>query len=163
MNVLMPEKRAMKPFDPHRKSQHLRTFKPTRKPAGVFTLALSFCDASLLVLAFFLAVSPFVLQPGINIRLPESPFTGGARFESMVLSITRGGWYYFNDERLQAEGLEEALESAARGSERVPLIIEADEQVEHGEVIHAWNAAQKAGIEEVSIATRISASEESVQ
>lgn len=150
----------MKPFDPHRKSQQLRTFTPTRKPAGVFTLALSFCDASLMVLAFFLAVSPFVLQPGINIRLPESPYTGGARFGSMVLSITRGGWYYFNDERLSASRLDEALVSAARDAQGMPLIIEADEQVQHGVVINAWNAAQKAGIREVSIATRISAVEE---
>ncbi|HEX9858927.1 MAG TPA: hypothetical protein VGA75_11280, partial [Paracoccaceae bacterium] len=74
----------MKPFDPHKKSKELRRFKPTRKPGGVFTLAIAFCDASLLALAFFLAVSPFVLQPGINIALPEAPFSGGARFGSMV-------------------------------------------------------------------------------
>ena len=54
----------MKPFDPHKKSKELRHFKPTRKPAGVFSIAVAFCDSSLLVLAFFLAVSPFVLQIG---------------------------------------------------------------------------------------------------
>ncbi len=62
----------MKPVDPHRKSQQLRTFTPTRKPAGVFTLGVAFCDASLMALAFFLAISPFVLQPGINISLPRA-------------------------------------------------------------------------------------------
>lgn len=150
----------MKPFDPHRKSQQLRRFKPTRKPAGVFTISIAFCDASIMVLAFFLAVSPFVMQPGINISLPDSPFTGGARFGSMVLSITRGGWYYFNDERLAVNKLSGALEAAANDSPGFPLIIEADERVPHGTVIKAWNAALAAGISEVSIATRISAIEE---
>ena len=153
----------MKPFDPHRRSQQLRRFKPTRKPAGVFTIAVAFCDASLMVLAFFLAVSPFVMQPGINVSLPESQFTGGARFGSMVLSITRGGWYYFNDERLDLKRLPSALESAASGNPGAPLIIEADERVTHGAVIKAWNAALEAGIAEVSIATRISAVEEGVK
>ncbi|WP_372795301.1 ExbD/TolR family protein [Pontiella sp.] len=150
----------MKPFDPHKKSQALRRFKPTRKPAGVFTIALGFCDASLLALAFFLVVSPFVMQPGINITLPDSPFTGGARFGSMVLSITRGGWFYFNNERLDEAGLKAALANQARSRGNSVLIIEADERVEHGTVVKAWNAALEAGIQDVSIATQISALEE---
>lgn len=150
----------MKPFDPHKLSKALRQFKPTRKPAGVFTIAVAFCDASLLALAFYLAISPFVLQPGININLPTSPFTGGARFNTMVLSVTRGGWFYFDDERLDAERLVPALKQAAMQNRGAPLIIEADRDVAHGRVVDAWNAALEAGIEQVSIATGIAASEE---
>lgn len=152
----------MKPFDPHAKSQALRRFKPSRKPAGVFTIAVAFCDSSLIALAFFLAVSPFVLQPGINITLPDSPFSGGARFGSMVLSISRGGWFYFNNERLTEAGLQASLENAAFMHPDSVLIIEADDRVEHGVVVKAWNAAMQAGISEVSIATRISAVDEVV-
>jgi len=135
----------------------MRRFKPTRKPAGIFCVSVVFSDAALLVLAFFLAVSPFVMQPGINIKLPSSPFTGGAQFGSMVLSITRSGWFYFNDERLDAPRLAEAFEAAVAEHPGAPLIIEADERVSHGSVITAWNAALGAGISEVSIATGISA------
>jgi biopolymer transport protein ExbD len=42
---------------------------------------------------------------------------------------------------------------------QAPLIIEADERVPHGIVIQAWNLALDAGVPEVSIATRISATE----
>ncbi|NNJ70713.1 MAG: biopolymer transporter ExbD [Kiritimatiellales bacterium] len=150
----------MKARNPHIKSQQIRTFKPTRKPAGVFTLSVAFCDATFLVLAFFLAVSPFVMQPGININLPESPFTGGARFSALVLSITRGGWFYFNDERIDGELLPQALAESASAHPDTPLIIEADERAEHGVVVRAWNAALEAGIDDVSMATRISAMEE---
>lgn len=152
----------MKPTDPHKKSKELRRFKPTRKPAGVFSMAIAFCDSSLLALAFFLAVSPFVLQPGINITLPEASFTGGARFDSMVLSITRGGWFYFNDERLDAARLPAALKAGVEDSPGFPLIIEADEQVSHGTIVEAWDAARAAGIRQVSIATRIAAASEDV-
>lgn len=152
----------MKPFDPHKKSKELRRFKPTRKPVGVFSIAIAFCDASLLALAFFLAVSPFVLQPGINISLPESSFSGGARFDSMVLSITRGGWFYFNDERLDSNRLASALKLAAAEEPGFPLIIEADEHVSHGTLVAAWNAAREAGIKQVSIATRIAAVSEDI-
>ena len=103
------------------------------------------------------------MQPGINITLPESSFTGGARFGSMVLSITRGGWFYFNDERLTHGSLSSALEASARMRPEAPLIIEADELATHGMIIKAWNAALAAGISEVSIATRISASSEDMK
>ena len=78
----------------------------------------------------------------------------------MVLSITRGGWFYFNDERLDAPRLVKALERVAALQSGAPLIIEADEQAPHGAVITAWNAALEAGLTEVSIATRISALQE---
>ncbi len=152
----------MKPFDPHKKSKELRHFKPTRKPAGVFTIAIAFCDSSLLALAFFLAVSPFVLQPGINITLPKASFTGGARFDSMVLSITRGDWFYFNDERLNLARLPAILKVAVEERPGFPLIIEADEHVAYGTIVAVWDAARAAGVEDVSIATRIGAASENV-
>jgi biopolymer transport protein ExbD len=137
----------------------MRRFKPTRKPAGIFSISVVFFDAALLVLAFFLAVSPFVLQPGINIKLPSSPFTGGARFGAMILSVTRGDWFYFNDERLDLSRLGAVLEAAAAEHPGAPLIIEADERASHGAVVAAWNAALRAGIPEVSMATEIAATE----
>ncbi|MBN2786564.1 MAG: biopolymer transporter ExbD [Pontiellaceae bacterium] len=150
----------MKPFDPHKQSKALRQFKPTRQRAGVFTIATAFCDAALLMLAFFLAVSPFVLQPGIQVDLPISTFSGGARFSSMVLSITRGGWFYFNDERLDSGRLPDALMEEAARNPGIPLIIEADRDVDLGRIVEAWNAAMGAGVQEVSIATRIAGVEE---
>jgi biopolymer transport protein ExbD len=151
----------MKPSDPHGKSHSLRRFKPNRKPTGIFCTSVVFVDTAMLMLAFFLALSPFVLQPGINLKLPESPFTDGARFGSLVLAVTHSGWFYFNDERVDEEELAAVLRAAAMEVPGMPLIVEADERVAHGQVVMAWNAALEAGISEVSIASRISAVTES--
>ncbi len=102
------------------------------------------------------------MQPGINIKLPASPFTGGAQFGSMILSITRAGGFYFNDERLDVPRLAEALEDAANEDPGATLIIEADEHVPLGAVVAAWNAALGAGISDVSIATRNAAKMEEI-
>jgi len=144
----------MRPFNPHKKSQQLRHFKPTRKPAGIFITSIVFADASLIALAFFLATSPFVVQPGINIQLPPSPFSGGARFGDLVLAITPGGNYYFEDERLDLTALTKSLRRAIGQNPNATLIIEADKRVPHGDIISAWNAAQEAGITTISIATQ---------
>jgi biopolymer transport protein ExbD len=150
----------MKSPDPHLKSQSIRHFKPTRKPAGLFGASVVFLDAALLVLAFFLLDSPFVLQPGINIQLPASPFTGGAHPDALILSITRAGSFYFNDERLPLDRLPNALQIATQNHPSATLVIEADTSVPHGTIVQAWNAALSAGISKISIATQIAATQE---
>ena len=154
----------MNPPEPHKKSRELRRFRPSRKRGGIFAVSIVFADTALTLLVFFLLTSPFVMQPGINIRLPASPFSGGARFDAMVLSVTHDGWYFFNDERCSDASLEAAFRRVVEQSEQVrPLIIEADERVSHAKLVTAWNAALAAGIKEVSIATRIAGVEQGGQ
>ena len=151
----------MEAFDPHTRSKALRRFKPTRKRAGVFSLATCVLDASLLICAFFLVLSPMVLQPGVNVTLPQTTsFSGGARLGSMVLSIPKGGGYYFNDVRVDLDGLMKELKAAAVARPDAPLIIEADRSIVLETVIAAMDAAVEAGIPEVSIATEIAAVDE---
>jgi biopolymer transport protein ExbD len=151
----------MDTFDPHAKSKALRRFKPTRRRAGMFCIVVCFFDAALLLIAFNLVLSPLVLQPGINIRLPQTTsFSGGARFDSMILSIPRGGGYYFNDKRMGLDRLVDELKSAVKEHPDAPLIIEADEEVQWGKIVAAWDVAVEAGVKEISSATGIAAVEE---
>lgn len=138
-----------------KKERQYRRFKPTRRPAGVVVTSLAFVDAALLLLAFLICVSPFVLQPGVRLRLPASPFSGGVPFRSMVVAIPQDGRFFFNDRMLNESGLVEAFRSAMNHEAPEVLIIEADEGVTHGTVINVWNAALEAGVPEVSIATQV--------
>lgn len=150
----------MKPANPHTQSRKLRVFKPSKKRAGIFCISIALADTALVALAFFVAVSPFIQQPGVRIQLPSAPLSQGVSpFNTMIISITHGGWFYFNDERLNVSQLETELTQAALQTDRKTLIIEADERVSHGAVIQAWNAALRAGIEEISMATRTSPSQ----
>lgn len=151
----------MDTFDPHTKSKALRRFKPTRRRAEMFCVVTSFFDAALLLIAFNLVLSPLVLQPGINIRLPQTTsFSGGARFDSMILSIPRGGGYYFNDKRIDLDKLAAELKKAVLKRPDAPLIIEADESVPWGQIVSAWDVAVEAGVVEISHATEVAALEE---
>ena len=151
----------MQPVNPHIKSRKLRVFKPNKQRVGIFCVSIVLADTALVALAFFVAISPFIQQPGVRIQLPSAPLSQGVSpFNTMIISITQGGWFYFNDERLNVSQLETALKQEALKSERKILIIEADERVSHGAVIQAWNAALRAGIDQVSMATRISPAQE---
>ncbi len=150
----------MHPVDPHRHSRQIRRFKPRCRHAGAFPGGVMFLDVALALLGFFLVSSPFVKQPGINLQLPRSPFTGGARFGSMLLSISHDGAFFYRDERMDSERLYEVLAQAVAEDEKAVLIIEADERARHGAVVEAWNAALAAGVAEISLATSLAAKKE---
>jgi len=149
----------MMPNESHEKSRRIRVFRPTSREAGAFPMATAFFDAALLALGFFLAVSPFVVQPGLNLQLPTAPFSGGERFDGMVLSVVRGGWFYFDDERLDSARIGPALAASAKAHPGRTLIIEADRRVPFERVVEAWNCALEAGISEVCLATDIAVTE----
>lgn len=125
--------------------------RPARGPMDVVPLV----SVTLLLLLFFMVHSPFVLQPGILLDLPESPFTAGARYEALVVTVSQEGLIFFNDERTPLEGLASAFAQAAHEKPQRPLLIEADSRVRHGTLVQIYNMAATVGIREIVLATRL--------
>ena len=131
-----------------------RMFRPRRRTGRGFLTGTVFLDAALLIAAFVLATSPFVRQPGILLDLPVSTQAGGIRFNDMVLSISRTGLLFFNDEQVTLERLEPALRAAAQAHPGVALILESDQSIQQSTATAVYDAAAAAGFRQVFIATR---------
>jgi biopolymer transport protein ExbD len=135
-----------------------RTFVPRRRTGREFLAATVFLDAALLFSAFVLATSPFVLKPGIRLELPAAEQVDGTRFNDMVLSISREGLIFFNDERVQSADLEAALRAAVQERPGAALILEADSTVPQSTATAVYEAAARAGFQQLFIATQSAAS-----
>lgn len=98
---------------------------------------------------FWLASSAWVLQPGIRVRLPEAPFVDGRVMGARVLTLTREGLVFFDDERMELDQLGAALAKGAG-----PLLIEADAWTTYGTLAKVYALAAEAGVEEVVLGTR---------
>ncbi len=131
-----------------------RMFRPRRRTGRGFLTGTIFLDAALLITAFVLATSPFVRQPGILLDLPVSTQANGIRFNDMVLRITQGGLFFFNDELVTLPGLESALRTAAQTRPGVALILEADQSFPQSTATAVYDAAAAAGFRQVFIATQ---------
>lgn len=105
----------------------------------------------LLLGLFQFASARFVLQPGVRVRLPVAPFTDGMPYGTRVLTLSRKGLMFINNERVTMDGLESALARTAGDS---PLLIEADEGISYGVLLNVYSLAMNAGIPEVVLATR---------
>lgn len=131
-----------------------RTFLPRRRTGRGFLTGTVFLDAALLIAAFVLVASPFVLQPGIAIDLPAAGQTAGIRYNDTVLRITRSGTIFFNDEPVAAENLNAALQSGIKDHPDAALILEADRSTPQTVISRVYEAAAEAGFRKIFMATQ---------
>jgi len=94
----------------------------------------------------------FVLQPGVAVSAPPSPFLLGAQQNQQIISITGGAVpaIYFRDQKISLERLGPLLDAAKR--ENRSIIIKADRQTPYELVVAVTNAALQHGISSVSLA-----------
>lgn len=145
-----------------------RRYRPENRLNRGLVLAAPWVNFALLVAFYLYLLAPNVLQPGITIKLPDSPFTGGRQYGHNVLVLSlpvagraeRDEIVFFDDQRYlerepgQMDGLRMALARAHSGKRALPLIIEADRAVRNETLIRLFNMASDAGFQDVTLATQ---------
>lgn len=159
MNGLREKERRLFNIQPQQNSLKFRFVTTKRKYSSLFVISTIFFDAACLILCFYIIKSPIVLQPGINIQLPQVEFTGGAILNTSMLSISHDGTFFYENERVNSDILQKYLIDKVKNNPEIILIIEADERVEHGKLVEAWTIARLSGVNQISLATGLKAKE----
>jgi biopolymer transport protein TolR len=110
-------------------------------------------DVMLVLLVIFMITAP-IIQQGVQLNLPQvraAPLAGSE--EQFVVSVTRTGEVYLNDQRYDRDELTAKLVAIARERPDRQIFVRADEKVEYGEVIRVMAAIKAAGIENVGMVT----------
>ena len=110
-------------------------------------------DTIFLLLIFFMLSTSFVVQPGIQVKLPKAVTSEIQLKKDLILTITAENILFLNEEPVTLDKLGEALEAAfAQRKDRI-LIIKADQEVRHGMVVQAMDIAKLSGADRLAIAT----------
>ncbi len=148
-------------IQPASQRQRWRRYRPQRRlTVGPLGLVVPIVNVALLAVMFLILKSGLVLRPGITLQLPQSEFTAGTHYNTMVLVMTQEGLIFFNDNRIPLEELAFALNQAAHRNRQAGLSIEADLRVQYGMVIRVINMAMAAGIRQINLAIRPAFGEE---
>ncbi len=135
--------------------------RPQRRlTVGPLGLVVPIVNVALLAVMFLILKSGLVLPLSVNLQLPQSEFTAGTHYNTMVLVMTQEGLIFFNDNRIPLEELAFALNQAAHRNRQAGLSIEADLRVQYGMVIRVINMAMAAGIRQINLAIRPAFGEE---
>jgi biopolymer transport protein TolR len=112
-------------------------------------------DVMLVLLVIFMVTAP-IIQQGVSVDLPTVE-AGPLAEDSIpvVISVTREGEVYLNDQVLSPDELKKELDGVATDRPDDTVLVRADEKVPYGEVLAVMAAVRSAGIRRVGMVTSI--------
>jgi len=112
-------------------------------------------DILFLLIIFFTVTTTFATAGGIDINLPQAASQRRLeKVEKLFVVINSQGRVFIEGERLSYKALSKRFAELAGRNKDALVIIEADRQTDHGEVVAVMDSAQSAGLTRLAIATR---------
>jgi len=118
-------------------------------------------DIFLVLLIIFMVSSSVIVETqtraGLKVNLPRGAakdLDPGAK--SVVVSLLKTNETFVNGQPVKEEDLKSMFVSSVARDANLTVIIEADEGVAHGTVVHVMELAKDAGLVKLAIATRAS-------
>lgn len=117
----------------------------TPAPAPALIFIAPALDVVLSLIFFLLLSTSFLLQPGVSVSVPDSPFLLAPQRDPQVVSITSAplSSVYFDNAQVSFDQLREKL-AAQRGRKR-PVIIKADRQAPFEQIARVMTIALELG------------------
>jgi biopolymer transport protein ExbD len=132
-------------------------FRPRNKGRGLIINITTLIDVMFLLLIFFMVTSTFKNQPAINLVLPRSATASETVDTPAVLFLTSEGIVYLNDTLMDKETLAARLKEMHDESGEDRMVLRADEDAAHGDVVELIDTIKQSGFTRVSLSARVPA------
>ena len=127
-------------------------------PAEELTLNLApMIDVVFLLLIFFMVATTFVereKEMGVDLPTAESGEESMRDLDEIVINLMRDGVIRLNGEEVSEDGLEAALDLAARTNPETPVTIRGDRDVVLQRVVAVMDACRIAGLTDIGMMTQ---------
>jgi biopolymer transport protein ExbD len=118
-------------------------------------------DVVLLLVIFFMLTTTFIGAPAIKVNLPTSSAKEISKEQKEVkVTVTKDGKLYVDratggsGDPISLKELEKLLNKVARENRDTMVIIRADENTTHGNVVSVMDVAKNSGLNKLAIATK---------
>ena len=91
----------------------------------------------------------------MKLELPETKSNAPEKIENFILEITPDGAMTLNGESVQLDNLEEKFKQMLPDVQEKSLVLKADKNVSHGNVVKVMDLAKLSGLEKIVIATKV--------
>lgn len=115
----------------------------------------SLIDVMFLLVIFLSVSTTFRVQPGLSVNLPRAHSERIAEDKKTMKAVMLStGEIFLDNKEVDRADLFEALRRRQRRSHVSLFVLEADADARHGQVVELMDAARRAGIPRLAIATR---------
>jgi biopolymer transport protein ExbD len=106
------------------------------------------------LLLFFMVTTTFVTSPAIEVDLPDASSSGMLKDrDDLEVEISVEDGIRLDSEEVSLDALAEAFKKTAEIAPGAMVIIQADQAVDHGQVVEVMDLARGAGLQRLGIAT----------
>jgi biopolymer transport protein ExbD len=121
-------------------------FDPNEEP-GINDINITpFVDVVLVLLVIFMVTAPIMVKESMNIQLPKSKSTDQVAVKTLSVGISKTGQILLNGDLIDLTLLYNKALSHKKENSNVQVIINADRQSVHGDVIKVLDQVRLAGI-----------------
>jgi biopolymer transport protein ExbD len=108
-------------------------------------------DVVLVLLIIMMVSATYIVSQSLKVELPKTASSDETVSKTYVVTITKDGQYLFNDKATSKAELPALLRGAKAENKDVNLVITADEQARHGNVVGVIDLAKVEGITKFAI------------
>lgn len=111
-------------------------------------------DITLVLLIIFMVTARFIAEPSIGVNLPKTSEKGGgqASENNVFLTIDEKHEIFLNNKKVTAADLPGQIQQLLKEKPNMNLVLRADKNVSHGEVIQILDEVRSQGVTQFGIA-----------
>ena len=109
-------------------------------------------DIFLVLLIIMMVIAPMLDQQGLNLAVPEIVNQEDIVKDSKIMNfiVTNDNKYFFNDTEIAAADLEKTVADSVKDYPD-GLLIQVDDDAEHGAVVKLMDSARNVGVTSISL------------
>lgn len=108
-------------------------------------------DVVLVLLVIMMVSAVYIVSQSLKVELPKTANSDEPAQSPLAVTITKEGKYFFEQKPIDERGLVGKLKQA-KGEKKDPsLVVTADKEAYHGDVVHVIDLAKSEGITKFAI------------
>ena len=108
-------------------------------------------DVVLVLLVILMVASTYIVAQTLKVQLPRAKSTDGTADKPTKVEILKDGRLRWNEVFVQDSELPDKLKAAVEADPEMSLVVSADKEVQHGNVVHILDLAKLAGVVKFAI------------
>jgi biopolymer transport protein ExbD len=108
-------------------------------------------DVALVLLIILMVSSTYIVAQTLKVQLPKARATDGTADKPSKVEMLKDGTIRFNDEKVDEAQLTQKVKDAVNADAEMSLVVSADKEVQHGNVVHLLDIAKLAGVTKFAI------------
>jgi biopolymer transport protein ExbD len=110
-----------------------------------------FVDVVLVLLVIFIVTAPMLMKEVLEVKLPKSGTSDGAKISTLGIAINESGTILLNGQPVDESGLKLAAQSALQADPQSQAIISADQESAYKNIVKVIDLLKSSGFERYAL------------